>query len=176
MPPSKPQSNRSVGVALVLAVAGFLLTACGGSSSAPSAQGGSSVPVQTSAPASPSAPATTSSTPATGGGASFCTYARSEKSEVATELQAFTKDSPAQLEKFENQLLAVASSLASSAPASVRTAAVTVKASDQAFFNDLKSAHFVYANLNPTAVAKLNTPAFMKAIQTIVTYLGSKCG
>jgi HPt (histidine-containing phosphotransfer) domain-containing protein len=169
-------SNSRVRVALVLAVAGFLLAACGGSSSAPSAQGGSSVPVQTSAAVTPTSPPTTSSAPATGGGASFCTYARSEKSEVATELQAFTKDSPAQLEKFENQLLNVATALASSAPASVKSAAKTVKATDQAFFGELQSAHFVYANLNTTAVAKLNTPAFMKAIQTIVTYLGSKCG
>jgi hypothetical protein len=184
-----PNSSGVVGArrlraAAVLAVAGVMLAACGGGSKTLSVNVTSpNPPVQTSAATTPSAPASvpptsvppTTSTPATDTGASFCKYAKTEKSQVADEVKAFEADSPAQLAAFEQRALSAVTALAASAPASVRSAVKTVVTADQAFFNQLKAAHFDYAKLNPSDVEKINTPAFVRATHTIVNYFQTKC-
>ena len=174
-PPGAMRAHQ-LSLAAVLAVAGLLLAGCGGGSNASTAQTVSTAPAQTSAtPTASSAPVTTSS-PATQVGASFCKYAKTEKSQVADEVKAFSLDSPAQLEAFEQRALSDVTALAATAPASVRSAVKLVVTTDQAFFDQLKAAHFDYAKLNPTAVAKVDTPAFVRATHTIVNYFQHACG
>jgi hypothetical protein len=167
-------------LATVLALAAIALVACGGGSKSPAAQSVSSPPVQTSAATSPSSTPTSSSTPSSSstpvtGTASFCKYAKAEKSEVASEVKAFSVDSPAQLQAFEERALSVITGLASSAPASVQHAVHVVVTGDQSFFNQLKAAHFDYAKLNPTSISKIDTPAFVGATHTVVNYFSHAC-
>jgi hypothetical protein len=168
--------GRRLRVAVVVATSGAVLAACGGGSSAAGAQSVGSAPVQTSPAPTPSSAPATASAPTTGSGTSFCKYAKAEKSEVANEIKAFSLDSPAQLEKFEEQALSAVSALAASAPAPVKSAVQTVVTTDQTFFKELKAANFDYAKLNTSAIAKINTPAFRSANQTIVNYLRTACG
>jgi hypothetical protein len=163
--------------AAVLAVAGVTLAACGGPSKTISVQTQGTAAVQSPPPATPSSAPVTTSAPATNvGGASFCKYAKTEKTQVADEVKAFSLDSPAQLEAFEQRALSDVTALAATAPSSVKAAVATVVATDRAFFNQLKAAHFDYRKLNPTAVEKINTPAFVRAIHTIVNYFEHACG
>lgn len=163
-------------LAALLAVAGLVLAGCGGGSSTSTAQPVSSAAAQTSAVATASSAPAAPSSPATTVGASFCKYAKTEKSQVADEIKAFSLDSPAQLEAFEQRALSDVTALAATAPASVRNAVRIVVTTDQSFFDQLKAAHFDYRKLNPSSVAKVNTPAFVQATHTIVAYFRHACG
>jgi hypothetical protein len=173
-PPSTMRAHQ-LAFAAVLGVAGLVLVGCGGGSSAPTSQVASSAPAQTSTTAPASSPPATTSATATQAG-SFCKYAKTEKSQVADEIKAFSLDSPAQLEAFEQRALTDVTALAATAPASVRSAVKIVVTTDEAFFNQLKAAHFDYAKLNPATVAKVDTPAFVQAAHTIVNYFQHACG
>jgi hypothetical protein len=162
-------------LAVLLVAGGIVLAGCGGRSSGSTAQTVSSAPAQASTAAASSAPANTS-TPAVNVGASFCKYAKTEKSQVADEMKAFSIDSPAQLEAFEQRALSDVTALVATAPASVRSAVKIVVTTDQSFFDQLKAAHFDYRKLNPTTVAKVDTPAFVQATHTIVNYFQHACG
>jgi hypothetical protein len=176
----KPVTTRVRGARLVMVVAAAALglVACGSSSSGAGAQAANSAPVQTSAPATTSAPASppASSAPPSSGGGSFCDYGKAEESQLAAELKAYTADTPAQLEKFEQQALNEAKTFSSSAPPAIKSAIDTAIATDQEFFNELKAVNFDYTKLSPADLAKIQTPAFTKANQTLANYFRTKCG
>jgi hypothetical protein len=173
--------ERLVRLALTFAGAAVALAACGGGSSGAGAQAANSVPAQTSAPAASSAPATsppaTSAPPVSGGGStSFCGYGQAQASQLAKEEKAYTSDTPAQLEQFEQQALNEAEKFAASAPSSIKPAMETALSGDQQFLNELKAVNYDFAKLSPSALSKINTPAYMHANQTLANYFRSKCG
>ena len=170
---------RRARLVMVVAAAALGLVACGSSSSGAGAQPANSAPVQTSAPATTSAPASSapaSSAPPSSGGGSFCDYGKAEESQLAAELKAYTADTPAQLEKFEQQALNEAKTFSSSAPPAIKSAIDTAISTDQEFFNELKAVNFDYTKLSPADLAKIQTPAFTKANQTLANYFRTKCG
>jgi hypothetical protein len=175
-------SLRRVRVAAALGAAGFLLAACGSSSSSstppPSAAAATSPAAQTSAATSAAPSSAPVSAPAinAGSGGSFCQYARAQKAQQASEIQAFTTDTPQQLAQLETKALSELTILTASAPSQIKSAVQTVVGEDQALFQALKKANYDFTKLPPSATTSLNTPAFAKANQTISTYLRTSCG
>jgi uncharacterized protein HemX len=175
-------SLHRVRIAAALGAAGFLLAACGSSSSSstppPSAAAATSPAAQTSAAAGSAAPSTPVSAPAinAGSGGSFCQYARAQKAQQASEIQAFTTDTPQQLAQLETKALSELTVLTASAPSQIKSAVQTVVGEDQALFDALKKANYDFTKLPPSATAALNNPAFAKANQTIANYLKTSCG
>jgi hypothetical protein len=161
--------GRAVRLAAVLTAASAALVACGSSGSS-----GSSPPTTVTS-------TTTSSAQPAGGGtsttlASFCKYAKTEKSEVASEEKAFALDSPAQLQKFEQEALAAITALSASAPAAVKDDVKLVVTSDEKVFADLKAAHFNFSKVNASDLSKIDTPAFVNATHAITAYFRQACG
>jgi hypothetical protein len=165
---------RALRVGAVLVVAGIALVACGSSSSGGSSGNSTVTPsAQTSSATTPaSTPGT--STPAVSG-AAFCKYAKTEKSKVAAEEKAFAVDSPAQLQKIEQEALTAVTELAANAPAAVKSDVTLVVTTDEKVFNDFKAVHYDFAKLNPRDLSTLDTPAFANAGRAIATYFGRVC-
>src|SRR5580700_6772519 len=121
----------------VLLLAGFLLAACGNG-----AIGATGTPAANSAPGSTAATVATSSTTAVphgDSGSSFCQAAKQQQAQENRDIQAYTSDSPAQLEKIEEQALAELPAYVSIAPSQIKSAVQTVVAADQTLFNELKA-------------------------------------
>jgi uncharacterized protein HemX len=171
-------SVRRVRVAAALGAAGFLLAACGSSSSSSTPPASAAASTSPAAQTSAAATSAAVSTPAinAGSGGSFCQYARAQKAQQATEIQAFTTDTPQQLAQLESKALSELTVLTASAPSQIKSAVQTVVGEDQALFEALKKANYDFTKIPPSATASLNTPAFAKANQTIANYLKTSCG
>jgi hypothetical protein len=168
---------RAARLCAVLAVAGVALVACGGGSSGSSGAGAqitTTPPVQSSAATTPSSQPTSSGAPASL--TSFCKYAKTEKAQVASEEKAFALDSPAQLEKFEQEALSAITALSASAPAAVKSDVKLVVTTDEKVFADLKAAHFNFSKVNTSDLSKADSPAFVNAAHGIVAYFHQACG
>jgi hypothetical protein len=160
-------------------MAGVLLTACGGGSttlSTPAAAGSTAIGAA-AAGTSAAAGAPASSSVALGNSdSSFCQEALAEQAQEAKDIDAFTADTPAQLEQFEQQALNELAIFVKKAPAAIKSAVQTIADADQTLFNDLKAVNFDYTKLGPNIATSFDTPSFMAATTTVTNYLASACG
>ena len=181
------------GIALLLC-AGLVLTGCGSSSTsalnaaaaassaasaisaaaASGAAGASGADAGASAATSASASSTVKLTG--NSNSTFCIEAAAEQAQEDKASSALVGDSPADLQKYEEQAVAELSAFASKAPAQIKSAVQTLVAAYQTFFNALKAANFDYTKLDPSAVASIETPAVQAATDTVTTYLKQVCG
>jgi hypothetical protein len=179
--PVATRSNvcRQASTALGLLGIGVLLAGCGSSSKAagPTPAAGTSASSTAVASGAPAAVAASSQAAVKiSGGGSFCDDARAEKAQEAKDISAFTADSPAQLQKFEEQAMAELPVFAAAAPSAIKSDVALVVSGDEAIFNGLKAAGFSYAKLDPKIAAQFETPAFTNASAAITAYLTKTCG
>jgi hypothetical protein len=175
----------------VLAAAGLLISACS-SSGSPSATGAAShapapvsviasAPVGSSAPASAPAPTSSTSAVSSGGGAGlsaagFCAVAKQEQARSEKEANAYSTGDPAALEKLETDGVNELQKFVAIAPSAIKSDVEVIAAADQKLFAALKQAKFVIKNVDQSALASLQTPAFTAAEKHITTYLATTCG
>jgi hypothetical protein len=179
---SKPRVRR-LHAAIALTAATVLLAACS-SGATKAAAGSTSVGVARSSAASGSAssPASTSATPTTpklkagNPNSSFCGLARQEQAQEEKDASAFATDTPAELEKFEEQAMAELPAFADQAPDEIKASVKLLVAADAAIFAELKKANFDFTKLSTTDLSSLDTPAFTAASQQVTTYLEKTCG
>lgn len=159
-----------------LLVAGIVLAGCGGSSeltSTAATKASSQSSVSSSA-----APSSTSSTKPLSGNpnSSFCVEAAAEQAQEDKNAEAFTTDSPADLQKFEEQGQAELKVFVAKAPSQIKSAVLTIAAADDTLVNALKAVNYDITKLDPTAAKAVDTPAFEAAVTTVDDYLEQVCG
>lgn len=109
-------------------------------------------------------------------GSSFCGDAKIEKAAESSEIDAFTKDTPAELAKFEEQGLAELQAFINVAPAAIKPDVQTIYTFTKQLYTALKNANNDFTKLSPSETASLESPAFTKAANAITAYLKTACG
>jgi hypothetical protein len=175
---ARSNACRQATTALGLLGIGVLLAGCGSSSKA---AGSAATPTTsgsavTATSAAPSSAAATQAAVKISGGGSFCDDARAEQAQEDKDVSAFTTDSPAQLQKFEETAMAELPIFAAAAPSSIKSDVNLIVSGDEAIFNGLKAAGFNYAKLDPKVTSEFETPAFTSAASAVTAYLQKSCG
>jgi hypothetical protein len=173
------KAHRGAAVSVLL-VAGIVLAGCGGSSSLTS-----SAATKTSSPsslslsaASSAAPSSTSTSKALTGNpnSTFCVEAAAEQAQEDKNTEALTGDSPADLQKFEEQSQAELKVFVSKAPSQIKSAVQTIADADNTLVNALKAVNYDITKLDSSAISGVDTPAFEAAVTTVDNYLEQVCG
>jgi hypothetical protein len=169
------KAHRGAAVSVLL-VAGIVLAGCGGSSSLTS-----SAATKTSSPSSLSssaAPSSTSTSKALTGNpnSTFCVEAAAEQAQEDKNTEALTGDSPADLQKFEEQSQAELKVFVAKAPSQIKSAVQTIADADNTLVNALKAVNYDITKLDSSAISGVDTPAFEAAVTTVDNYLEQVCG
>ncbi|MEO8888482.1 MAG: hypothetical protein ABI429_04220 [Jatrophihabitantaceae bacterium] len=106
----------------------------------------------------------------------FCRQATLAQQAQRKNVNAFTVDSPASLQKFEQQALGTLSGFVASAPSTIKDDVKVLVAADHRLYAALAAAHFDIRKINPDSLSELQTPAFTKATTSITAYLATSCG
>jgi hypothetical protein len=181
---------RGLGLGAAVVTAALLLTGCGSSSSsgggaaaalaskaAGAISSGASSAASAASDGSSTKASSSSTTKITGNSnSSFCVEAVAEQAQEEKLSSAFTSDSPADLEKFENTELLALQSFVSKAPAQIKGAVQTISAADMTLYNALKTAGWDYTKLDPSVLSTLDTPALEAASDQVTAYLKQVCG
>lgn len=174
--------RRTTVSALLFSALAIAATGCGtGSPSATATTGTKATTAAKAKTQSGSSPTTARAASAGSGtnpGSSFCQAALQEKSQETKEEQAFTTDTPAQLEKFEQEALAALPKFFAAAPSQIKGAAQVIISADQKVFNALKAADFNFTKLGSDSAlaSSFESPTFLNAVKVIDNYLGTVCG
>jgi hypothetical protein len=168
------RTGPSAAIGLLL-VAVIVLTGCG--SSLKTASGaGTTATTSTSAAASAAAPSSTSSAVSGNSNSSFCVEAKIEQAQEDKNTDAFTGDSPADLQKFEEQGQAELKVFEAKAPSQIKSAVQTIATTNDTLVTALKAANWDVTKLDPTVTQNIDSPAFEAAVTTVDNYLKQVCG
>jgi hypothetical protein len=106
---------------------------------------------------------------------SFCQASRGLKRREAAEEKSLL-NTPASVEKAENQAVADLPEFQRLAPASLQSAVAVLVTEDRRIFTDLQAVNFNYADLTPAVNKSLQSPQFTQADDQITNYLTHVCG
>lgn len=167
-----------------LLVAGLVLAGCGGSSKSASNIGAvaaskaaaSAVSAGSSAGSSSAASPSSSVKLSGNSNSSFCVEATAVQAEQDKNGEELLGDTPADLQKFEEQSQAELKLFVSKAPAQIKSAVQTIATADDTLVNALKAANYDITKVDPKVTESLDTPAFESAVTTVDDYLEQVCG
>src|ERR1700690_905296 len=159
----KPTTHKSTPMALVLAVVAALY---GCSSSSKSATATGATAATTSVVGAQGA--TASTVTATGGGA-FCTKVANSVNNGVSRAAALAQSGsgPDALKALYAQTRQEEQDAAKSAPSAIKGDLETVFSASNSFFDALAAVNYDFMKVDPSALAKLNTPALQSATQNV---------
>jgi hypothetical protein len=170
--------SRSAGAAVgALLIAGAVLAGCGGSSKSASGAGTAAANKSaTSAASSAAAPSSSASKVSGNSNSSFCVEAAAEQAQEDKNADAFTGDSPADLQKFEEQGQAELKLFVAKAPSQIKGAVQTIAATNDKLAAALKAANYDVTKLDSSFTQTIDTPEFEAAVTAVDNYLEQVCG
>jgi hypothetical protein len=166
-----PRTHRSAPAVLALAVVASLY-GCSSSSKSATATGAS-----TPTSAATAGGATASTVKATGGG-TFCTKVANSINNGVSRAAALAQSGsgPTALKALYAQTRQEEQDAANSAPSAIKGDLQTIFGVSNSFFDALAAANYDFTKVDPSALAKLNTPALQAATQNVTTYVKDHCG
>ncbi len=166
-----PRTYKSAPGVLALAVVASLY-GCS-SSSKLSAESGA-----TAATSAANASGATASTVKATGGGTFCTKVANSINNGVSRAAALAQSGsgPAALKALYTQTRQEEQDAANSAPSAIKGDLQTIFGVSNSFFDALAAANYDFTKVDPSALAKLNTPALQAATQNVTTYVKDHCG
>jgi hypothetical protein len=166
---------RLVQVTATVAAATIALAACAGSS-IKSATVAGTTSGSTSAAVSVATSGVKIAPPLGNSTSKFCQVAQQAQAQTTQQEQQFSTDTPAELQKFEEQAMAALTLYAAQAPTQIKGALQTILAAEQTLFNDMKASGYDITKMTANDLSAFETPAFVTAVTTVTNYLATTCG
>jgi hypothetical protein len=166
------RSRTSAPAVLVLVIVAALY-GCSSSSKSATATGASAA----TSPAAGAGGATASTVKATGGGA-FCAKVASSINNGVSRASALAQSGsgPDALKALYAQTRQEEQDAANSAPSAIKGDLQTIFGVSNSFFDALAAANYDFTKVDPSALAKLNTPALQAATRNVTAYVKEHCG